>query len=287
MVATSTPASLRAVRAGGGARKVKSLGAGVPRSVIAVSRLTTARSARRSTPAIGPRVVAGLAASRDSIAPSKWTSPPKARVTGSPVGSRVRRPAGGGGRARGGRVASAAPVVWVAWVAAGVVAGVAAGAQQRQRRHGQRGDQVAAQGTCGRWVDGAQRTPGSALGEAPPSVARRDPPCQAGSATQARVVGAGRAHRVAARRRTQDRANDVVGPRGHPGRPQQPAKAPPRTAPAPPLGDAYLPEPLGVGVQLGNALVAGLRFMFSQLMTPPRLSNTSDQSTLVLHLCNR
>ena len=98
---------------------------------------------------MGPRVVAGSADSRDSIAPSKWTSPPKARVTGSPVGSLVAP-------ARWAVVVGRSVVV-VASAAAGrlgrrgrlpgVVAGVAAGAQQRQRRHGQRGDQVAAQGT--------------------------------------------------------------------------------------------------------------------------------------------
>src|SRR5512132_1529515 len=121
MVATSTPASLRAVRAEGGARKVKSLGAGVPRSVMAVSRLTTARSARRSTPAIGPKVVAGLAARRAAIAPSKWTSPPKARVTGSPVGSLVW-PARWAEVVAGRAVVAvevAALVAWVAWVGRG------------------------------------------------------------------------------------------------------------------------------------------------------------------------
>ena len=67
---------------------------------------------------MGPRAVAGLAASRDSIAPSKWTSPPKARVTGSPVGSLV---APARWAVVAGRwvvvVALAAPVVWVAGAA--------------------------------------------------------------------------------------------------------------------------------------------------------------------------
>src|SRR5918999_827483 len=67
----------------------------------------------------GPKVVAGLAASRDPIAPSKWTSPPKASVTGSPVGSRVA-PARSGAVVVGLAVvaeASTALVVWDAGVA--------------------------------------------------------------------------------------------------------------------------------------------------------------------------
>src|SRR6266508_3850419 len=95
MVATSTPAASSAVKAEAGARKVNSLAAAVPRSVMAVSRLTTARSARRSTPPIGPKVVAGSLARRVATAPSKWTSPPKAMVTGAPVGS-LPAPARGG-----------------------------------------------------------------------------------------------------------------------------------------------------------------------------------------------
>src|SRR4029453_7041596 len=114
MVTTSTPAALRAVRAVGGARKVKSLAAGVPRSVMAVSRFTTARSARRRTLAIGPKVVAGSADRRDSMAPSKWTSPPKARVTGSPVGSL-------GSEARLAAAVAGRPVVAVDLAAARVV----------------------------------------------------------------------------------------------------------------------------------------------------------------------
>src|SRR5919107_1956905 len=127
MVATSTPADLRAVRADGGARKGKSLGAGVPRSVMAVSRFTTARSARPSTPATGPKVVAGFAA----------------------------RP--------------------------GAVAAAAGG--QQQRRQGQGDDHMAARGNGG--VEGRRGhgvLQGRALREAPPRVARRDPPCQRGSA---------------------------------------------------------------------------------------------------------
>src|SRR6266508_2334858 len=95
MVATSTPAASSAVKAEAGARKANSLAAAVPRSVMAVSRLTTARSARRSTPPIGPKVVAGSLARRVATAPSKWTSPPKAMVTGAPVGS-LPAPARGG-----------------------------------------------------------------------------------------------------------------------------------------------------------------------------------------------
>src|SRR6266536_594954 len=87
MVATSTPAPLSARNAVGEARKVKSLLCGVPRVVIAVSRFTIARSARRSTAATGPKAVAGSRASRPPMTPSKWTSPPNARVTAAPLAS--------------------------------------------------------------------------------------------------------------------------------------------------------------------------------------------------------
>src|SRR4029453_13344741 len=77
MVTTSTPAALGGGGAVGGAREVKALGAGVPPSVMAVPRFTTARSARRRTLAIGPKVVAGWADRRDSMSPPKWAVPPK------------------------------------------------------------------------------------------------------------------------------------------------------------------------------------------------------------------
>src|SRR5215216_714118 len=262
MVATSTPAALRAVRADGGARKVKSLGAGVPRSVMAVSRLTTARSARRRTLAMGPRV-AGLAASRDPIAPSKWTSPPKARVTGSPVGSRVAP-------ARGAAVVVGRAVV-EAEVAAAVVAVVWAAcpgsSPPPHALSNSSAARVSEATTWRRWGNGGwwagRGTAGSRLGR---SGKRRlgshvvTPPCQGCSAAQARAVHPGRAHRVAARGpgRADDPADDVVGPRGHPGRLQEPSEATARPAQAPPLGRLYLTVPLGVGVQVGDALVAEL-----------------------------
>src|SRR6266545_1471224 len=87
MVATSTPAAFSAWKALAGARNVKLLLCGVPRVVIAVSRLTMARSARRSIEAIGPTAVAGLLVSRLRMTPSKWTSPPNASVTADPLAS--------------------------------------------------------------------------------------------------------------------------------------------------------------------------------------------------------
>src|SRR6266536_4386133 len=87
MVATSTPADLSARKALAGARKVKLLLCGVPRVVMAVSRLTTATSARRRTDAIGPKVVSGLLVSRPRMTPSKCTSPPNAKVTADPLAS--------------------------------------------------------------------------------------------------------------------------------------------------------------------------------------------------------
>src|SRR5215217_3907 len=186
MVATSTPASLRAVRADGGARKVKSLGAGLPRSVMAVSRLTTARSARRSTLATGPKVVAGLAARRLAIAPSKWTSPPKARVTGSPVGS-LGSPARGAAVVVGRAVVAvevAALVAWVAWVAG-------CGSSPPPQAANSSAARVR-ETTTWRRVGTEERKGGGGTaysrvghsGEAPPRVARRDPPCQGRSAAQ-------------------------------------------------------------------------------------------------------
>src|SRR5215217_1743110 len=281
MVATSTPASLRAVRADGGARKVKSLGAGVPRSVMAVSRLTTARSARRRTSATGPRAVAGSAASRDPMAPSKWTSPPKAMVTGSPVGSRVAP-------ARGAAVVVGRAVVEVE-VAAAVVAVVWAAWPGSSPPHALSNSSAARvseattwrRGGIGGWWAG-RGTAGSRLGR---SGKRRlgshvvTPPCQGCSAAQARAVHPGRAHRVAARGpgRADDPADDVVGPRGHPGRLQEPSEATARPAQAPPLGRLYLTVPLGVGVQVGDALVAELPVdVFPGHCYLPRSLNTSE-----------
>src|SRR5512135_1509227 len=78
IVVTSTPAARSAWKAVGGARKVKLFGSGVPRVVIAVSRLTIARSALDSTEATGPRAVSRSAAKRVPSMPSKCVSPPKA-----------------------------------------------------------------------------------------------------------------------------------------------------------------------------------------------------------------
>ena len=90
MLATSMPPAASAVSADAGARNVNSFGAGVPRSVIAVSRLPTVRSAapstrrdRREHASPGPR------ASLSRSTPSKWMSPAKANVTGCPL---PRRP---------------------------------------------------------------------------------------------------------------------------------------------------------------------------------------------------
>src|SRR3954454_10105138 len=77
------PASVSALSALAGARKVYCLGAGVPRSVIAVSRFTIAMSYQRSTGAIPLSTVAGFALSAVRSGPSKCTSPPKASVTGA------------------------------------------------------------------------------------------------------------------------------------------------------------------------------------------------------------
>ena len=60
---------------------MNSFGSGVPRCVIAVSRLTIAMSARERTGAIGASTPAGFAANRAASGPSKWTSPPNANVT--------------------------------------------------------------------------------------------------------------------------------------------------------------------------------------------------------------
>src|SRR5919199_53980 len=89
MDTASTPACRRTVTARAGARKVKSLGWGVPRSVIAVSRLSTARSADRSTPKALPRRPDSAAAAE----PSKCTSPANAS---SAVPPPERLPAGAG-----------------------------------------------------------------------------------------------------------------------------------------------------------------------------------------------
>ena len=75
-VTASTPAARRASKALSGARNVYCLGAGVPRRVTAVSRLTMARSASaRTWPAEPQRCVSARAAT-----PSKCTSPAKASV---------------------------------------------------------------------------------------------------------------------------------------------------------------------------------------------------------------
>src|SRR5512133_3451944 len=81
IVTASTPARLRTPTAAAGARNVNSFGCAVPRFVTAVSRLTTARSARRSTPNADPT---GAPSSEAPAVPSKWTSPAKASVTGPP-----------------------------------------------------------------------------------------------------------------------------------------------------------------------------------------------------------
>src|SRR5215218_10166035 len=270
MVATSTPASLRAVRAAGGARKVKSLGAGVPRSVMAVSRLTTARSARRRTPAMGPKVVAGLVASRDPIAPSKWTSPPKAMVTGSPVGSLV--PPAVGRRV----VVVAAGAAWPGSPPASHADSDSSAARVRVVTTWRRW-KVRGWGGRGTADSRVRRSGKRRLGSH--AVA---PPCQGGSAAQARVQPA-RPHGVAARRprRADDPADQVVGPGGNPGRPDEPSEAPARPALAPPLGGPYLPVLLGVGVQLGDALVADQHVQVLEAHDLSSFSNTSEQSTLV------
>ena len=75
------PADLSAVNAVAGARNTYCFFAGVPLVVIAVSRLTMARSAWLRTVAIGPTAVAGSAARRLASSPMKCTSPPNASVT--------------------------------------------------------------------------------------------------------------------------------------------------------------------------------------------------------------
>jgi hypothetical protein len=85
IVATSMPASRRAVRAIGGAWKVNSLFCWTPPVVIAVSRFTIVRSAWPSPGAACANTVAGLRASRRATRPSKWTSPAK-EIVNSPAG---------------------------------------------------------------------------------------------------------------------------------------------------------------------------------------------------------
>src|SRR3954463_10317628 len=86
METASTPARSSIPKALAGARNVNSFGCGVPRSVTAVSRLTTDRSAPRSTPKALPirpdRAAAEL--------PSKCTSPAKASVAVPPPVRGVR-----------------------------------------------------------------------------------------------------------------------------------------------------------------------------------------------------
>ncbi|MDQ1519120.1 MAG: hypothetical protein QOI55_193, partial [Actinomycetota bacterium] len=65
-------------------------GAAVPRSVIAVSRFTNAKSADDNTGAIGARTPAGFASSCDRSPPWKCTSPPNAIVTAWPLPRRPR-----------------------------------------------------------------------------------------------------------------------------------------------------------------------------------------------------
>src|SRR5262245_40202379 len=90
MLATSTPADASAANARAGARNVNSFDAGVPRSVIAVSRLTTARSAADRIGAIGASIPVGLVSSCARNIFSKCTSPPNAIVTGWPLPRRPR-----------------------------------------------------------------------------------------------------------------------------------------------------------------------------------------------------
>ena len=231
MVATSTPASLRAVRADGGARKVKSLGAGVPRSVMAVSRLTTARSARFST--LGDRAEGGGRVGGQPGLDRALEVDVAAEGEGDRLAGRLpggAGPLGGGGRALGGRRrlggagrlgrrgrlpgSSPAPPQALSNASAATVS--EATRWRRRGRDGRWGGRGTADSRVGR---SGKRCLGSH------AVTRRARDAQR---PRRRVVEPGRAHRVAARRprRAQDRAHDVVGPRGHPGRPQQPAKAP-------------------------------------------------------------
>src|ERR687898_668873 len=211
MVATSTPADLRAVRADGGARKVKSLGAGVPRSVMVGSR---------GSPALLAAVVDGRAVV--AVEEAAWA------VVGAGAAPGSSSPPHALSNSSAARVSEA--TTW--------------------RRSGKTRRWWGGRGTAGSRV---RRSGKRRLGSH--AVTR---PCQGCSAAQARVVHPGRAHGVASRRprRAEDLPQHVVGPGGHAPRPQQPAKAPARLAP--PLGRAYLAVPLGVGVQLGDALVAEL-----------------------------
>src|SRR5882762_1742396 len=78
------PAPRSAVSAEAGVRKWKSLGAGSPRVVIAVSRFTMARSAPRRPAVAAPNAVAGWVSS-DAVRSMKCTSPANANVN-SPDG---------------------------------------------------------------------------------------------------------------------------------------------------------------------------------------------------------
>src|SRR5438270_1637313 len=104
MFTTSTPALRRAVNDAAGERKWKFLpGTGAPRSLIAVSRLTTVKSAPDSTGASGANTWSGSALTRSDSSGSpveaaptsvswmstNWVSPAKANVTGCGPGAEV------------------------------------------------------------------------------------------------------------------------------------------------------------------------------------------------------
>ena len=88
-VATVMEALRSAVMAVAGALKMKGLAWGsgqVAVSVMAVSRLTMRSSApAKSWLTVVPSAVFGFWTKRVPTAPAKWTSPPKARVTGRPL----------------------------------------------------------------------------------------------------------------------------------------------------------------------------------------------------------
>src|SRR5262245_25657038 len=105
------PAARIASSAVGTARKWYVFGSGVPRVVIAVSRLTIVRSVLESTDAIGPNAVAGFL-SRSAVRSMKWTSPANANVISVAGGDAGAEVAGSAAADAALGVAAAAPCRW-------------------------------------------------------------------------------------------------------------------------------------------------------------------------------
>src|SRR5687768_3271696 len=85
MLTASIPAARNASSAFGEVRKWYVFGSGVPREVIAVSRLTIVRSPPARVGVIGPKAVAG-SLSRVAVRSMKCTSPAKTRLRSTGAG---------------------------------------------------------------------------------------------------------------------------------------------------------------------------------------------------------